>query len=172
MSSRPKAAARRRSGETPVFRFCLSFCRPKSLTGVPFMRSHRMGVVVGVGVSVVVFAVAVAVASFCCHRDPEPVEGEGPPKKQTQQQDLEPFSPRDFRRCLCLLKLSSSTSPQIFFPESTPKTPANSHVKPPNHLTHYQSTTSTWRISSTQLAILDIELKIAVKSGRQPKARP
>jgi hypothetical protein len=30
------------------------------------------------------------------------------------------------------------------------------HVKPQNHLTHYQPTTSAWRISYTPTAILDI----------------
>ena len=32
-------------------------------------------------------------------------------------------------------------------------------VKSPNSLTHYQSTTSAWRISSTPTAILDIDQK-------------
>jgi hypothetical protein len=34
-----------------------------------------------------------------------------------------------------------------------------SHVKLPNHLTHYQPTTSAWHVSYLQSAILDIEIK-------------
>jgi hypothetical protein len=41
------------------------------------------------------------------------------------------------------------------------------HVKPPNHLTRYQSTTSAWRISSTPTVILDIDQKKA-SPGRPP----
>jgi hypothetical protein len=40
-----------------------------------------------------------------------------------------------------------------------PSSAQKSHVKPPNHLTHYPTTTSTWHFSSPQTAILDIEIK-------------
>ena len=50
-------------------------------------------------------------------------------------------------------------STRIFFRRTTPKTPANSHVKPPSHSTLYQSTTSPWRMSYFRTVILDIELK-------------
>jgi hypothetical protein len=51
--------------------------------------------------------------------------------------------------CLCFIFLS------LFFAIFPPKT----HVKPQNHLTHYKSTTSTWRMSYPPTAILDIEIK-------------
>src|SRR5260370_9718709 len=58
---------------------------------------------------------------------------------------------------------------RTFFAKSLPKTPANSHVKSQNHLTTYKSTTSEWRFSYIQTAILDIELKIAPEPGFRTK---
>jgi hypothetical protein len=46
-----------------------------------------------------------------------------------------------------------------FFCQTPLKTPANWHVKPQNHPTPQQSTTSAWHFSYTPTAILDIELK-------------
>jgi hypothetical protein len=46
-----------------------------------------------------------------------------------------------------------SLSAFIFFP---PFSAQKSHVKPPNHLTHYPAITSAWHVSSAQSAILDI----------------
>ncbi len=40
-----------------------------------------------------------------------------------------------------------------------------SHVKPSNHLTHYQPTTSVWHFSYSQPAILDIEIKTSKPRG-------
>jgi hypothetical protein len=33
------------------------------------------------------------------------------------------------------------------------------HVKPPNHITQYQTTTSEWHFSLTQFDVLNIEIK-------------
>jgi hypothetical protein len=57
--------------------------------------------------------------------------------------------------CFCLLPL------HLFFAVSA----QNPHVKPPNQLTPCRTATSVWRMSFTQSAILDIELKTKQAPG-------
>jgi hypothetical protein len=47
---------------------------------------------------------------------------------------------------------------------NSPFSSAKSHVKSQNPLTHYHTTTSALQISSTQTAILDIEIKEGTKA--------
>ena len=88
------------------------------------------------------------------------------------QHPLQPWvSPRHSRQEALASEYAFLSLP----PRRTPpaKNPAKTRVKPPNHLTPCKQTTSTWRSSSTQSAILNTESKKApAKAGAFPINAP
>ena len=76
---------------------------------------------------------------------------------EKSQQNTGGFCPGLSRRKAVIMVQRSlkKSVPNLFFAFSAQKT----HVKPQNHLSHSQSTTSAWHFSYTQPAILKIGVK-------------